>query len=117
MHHCESSLNTCNEMICQDHGGTKSVTEKPRVNAVGTPECDAWCARVTALNCGGEAMTCNASFWCEVREGDCLESTRAHLQCEAEQGTFQCQGTGWSVSSGCSLFRDLCPASGDAGSD
>lgn len=93
----------CNQM-CQDEGGVESMT--PRESAEGTAECDAFCAKIAALPC---ETSCDADFWCGVGAHSCLEARRAELQCKADTGTFECTENGWSSSSGCGSYDELCP--------
>ncbi len=93
------------EASCDAVGGVKGYY--PRETAIGKPECDAFCAKVSPLMCGD----CNEDFFCQVKYGSCMEATLALLDCQAKMGTFQCgaDGAGWSVSSQCPTFEDTCP--------
>jgi hypothetical protein len=94
---------------CADHGG---VREYVQVQSVATStECDAFCARVTALDCGD----CNRLFECQVSYSSCPAATRAQLACGADVGEFSCLsgGDGWEFSADCGTFQELC--SPDAG--
>jgi hypothetical protein len=99
---CESS--------CAAYGGVKGYV--PRVSLAGTPECNAFCARVDALGCG----ECNREFFCEVGPHSCVLAALAQLDCEAETGTFSCDadGSGWQQSSSCGQFEGLCAPDGGA---
>jgi len=114
MHVCSLPTSFCDQLYCHDHGGTQSATETPRETVVGTPECDAFCGRIAALQCPSGPLKCDEKFWCSVRTGECPAAARAHLQCEADKGTFKCEEQGWSSSSGCSTYTELC-AHGDGG--
>jgi hypothetical protein len=71
----------------------------------GTPECEAFCNKIRAA-CGPTA-TCRESFWCEIRPGECAETTRARLACKATDmgGAVMCIENGWSITG------DQCPFS------
>ena len=95
---------------CRDSGGVMSSGETPNVN--DTPECDAVCARATALACGGDTV-CNRYHYCGLDDGECAAEKRAYLRCLADQGTFECNDLGGVTSSsiGCPPAR----CTGDAG--
>jgi hypothetical protein len=98
---------TC-EGWCQEHGGLAGYV--PKQTAAGTPECDAFCGRVEALGCAD----CDRDFHCMVALDSCVAATQAHLACEAETGTFECSedGSGWSSSSNCATYDELCTPDG-----
>lgn len=97
---------------CTDHGGVASVSEQPTVR--DSPECTAFCNKVASLNCGG-TLRCDTWFWCALDANECAEQKRASLQCEVDNGTWQCIGpNGWGESApGCPT--GTCPQ--DAGTD
>jgi len=76
----------------------------------GTPECDAWCARVDELDCPG-GSDCGEDFFCriDVEDGECAESKRAYLTCGADTAMFMCTETGWTAASNCELDNSVCP--------
>jgi hypothetical protein len=81
----------------------------PKLTAVGTTECTAFCAKADNLNCPGTSCAEKADFWCEVSPSSCIEATRAHLQCEADKGVYSCTDSGWQQTTlGCSDFKELC---------
>jgi hypothetical protein len=69
----------------------------------GTPECESFCNKIRTA-CGPTA-SCNESFWCEIRPGECEASARARLACRGSDkgGTVMCTANGWSISG------DQCP--------
>lgn len=117
MYVCTPAQSFCDQMYCSKHGGTKSATETPRQSVVGSAECNAFCARITALQCPSGPVACNQEFWCEVHQGSCPEAARAELQCKADTATFKCEDKGWSSSSSCSSFQELCPQPDSGTSD
>jgi hypothetical protein len=100
---------TC-ESACASHGGVQGYV--PVQNVTGSAECEAFCAKVEALDCG----PCDRDFHCQVEPDSCEAAKRAQLQCEADTGTFVCDpnGSGWSASSSCSQYPELCTPDGGA---
>jgi hypothetical protein len=92
--------------FCQDLGGMLSV--EPVISAVGTAECDAFCAAADALGCPGDSCKSKEDFWCEGTPGDCTEAVKAQLQCKAEMGEFSCDDDSWQSSAPCGTFEELC---------
>ena len=99
------------EEWCEDKGGIDHY--EPRESVMGTPACDAFCAKVEALDCG----SCQEDFFCGVGVDSCKEAEIAHLECMVETGTFECNetGSGWHSSSGCATFDELCGTGGGGG--
>jgi hypothetical protein len=92
---------------CADQGGLERV--QPKLTALGTPECTAFCAKADQLDCPGSSCAENADFWCQVGPDSCVEAKRAELQCRADNGVYECTENGWQrSSSGCSNFDELC---------
>lgn len=92
--------------FCEDLGGVLSV--EPVIAAVGTAECNAFCAAADALGCPGETCKSKEDFWCEADPGGCLEALKAQLQCKAEMGEFSCDEDSWEASAPCGTFEELC---------
>ena len=91
---------------CDELGGFLSI--EPVVSAVGTPECDAFCAKADALACGGNSCKSQQDFWCTASPGECIEALEAQLQCKTEMGEFTCDGNSWQMSAPCGTFDELC---------
>jgi hypothetical protein len=93
---------------CGDAGGTPTV--EPKLNVIGTPECDAFCAKADALGCPGDTCAERADFWCQVSANSCPAAELASLECETQNGTFSCDADSWKMSAqGCGTFSELCP--------
>jgi hypothetical protein len=92
--------------LCDDLGGVASV--EPVVTAVGTEECQAFCAKADGLGCPGDSCKAKEDFWCTAPVGQCLEALQAQLQCETEMGTFSCDDDSWQMSAPCGTFDELC---------
>jgi hypothetical protein len=78
----------------------------------GTPECESFCTKIRTA-CGPTA-SCNESFWCEIRSGECEASTRARLACKGSDkgGTVMCTANGWSITDDQCPFTMDCPDGG-----
>lgn len=98
---------------CENLGGVKSL--EPRISAIGTPECDAFCAKADALGCPGDSCASHEDFWCEGSPSECIEALAAKLACSVEQGDWSCDEDSWQMTSGCPSFSELCGAGGGAG--
>jgi hypothetical protein len=109
---CQSGAELCADR-CADHGGVTRF--EPRQAVEDSAECAAYCNRIQS-QCGADAR-CNVWFWCAIRAGECAESVRDHLACEAETMQVTCTDNGWSSSSGCPHRTELCAPAADAGSD
>jgi hypothetical protein len=68
-------------------------------------ECNAYCAKVEGM-CAG--ATCDRSFSCRIRAGDCAASTKAYLKCTVDTGMWACSAGGFSVVSTCKRDPALC---------
>jgi hypothetical protein len=91
---------------CETLGGMLSI--EPVVTAVGTPACDAFCAKADALGCPGDSCKTMQNFWCAASPGGCIEALEAELQCKTESGTFTCDADSWQLSAPCGTFAELC---------
>jgi hypothetical protein len=102
---CADGAGSC-EVLCREAGGLTSYEAWPHV--IGSPECDAWCARGDALACPMD-VGCNPAFFCLVEEGSCAAAKRAALQCTVDEGEWACGAAGSrSSSSTCPSFDELC---------
>ncbi len=97
--------------VCAQNGGVRSSTPAPDV--VGTPACNAFCAKALSLACP-QGTSCRPYFNCNVPAGECAASVTAELGCQLEAGTWSCDPFGdWVVSSHCmGMFAAMC---GDGG--
>ena len=93
-----------------DRTGSDDGATPDENSLVGTPECDAWCARVDELACPS-SDDCGEDFFCrvDVEDGECAESKRAYLACGADTAMFSCTETGWTAASNCELDNSVCP--------
>lgn len=69
-----------------------------------SPECDAYCTMLLE-RCG---IACSRGISCRVEPGQCVESTRAYLQCLVTGDNTQCADGGGAVTF-CQRDASLCP--------
>jgi hypothetical protein len=67
------------------------ATLSPDEDFTTSPECDAFCSRLTSAACPAADGPCDRVFWCglALRVAACRQARRDYLDC-ASQGTFEC---------------------------
>ena len=111
-----ATVHTSPETTCATACGDAGVASYVQQDAVaGTPECDAYCAKIASLNCPG--ATCDPQKACLIGAFSCPAATQAILACVVQSGSFECMpGGGVTTTSHCGTYTDLC-GTADAGTD
>ncbi len=71
----------------------------------GSAECKAWCDTLMSA-CG---RTCAPEKDCEIRIGQCADSTKNFLQCQVDDGSWSCGADGYTIISSCKRDASVCP--------
>lgn len=88
-----------------DAASPHADTIKVPLDVVGSPECDAYCDK--RLACGYPCRDLG-KYDCFVEPGKCPAAVKAFLQCQADEGIFDCTPTGFTAISGCKYKYWLC---------
>lgn len=107
---CADSGEAACEAACTDRGGVAEVASEPNPATVGTPECTAFCDLLIAMSAElgcGDVERCAPYSACEISEGMCAESARAHLSCQTNTAIFECSDDVLILSSDCP--ESACP--------
>jgi hypothetical protein len=94
-------------LVVSSTSACSSSDPAPPTGVEGTPECDAYCAKIASLGCGA---SCNTRNICKIDEGSCAAAARAKLDCKVKKGVWACLSTsgGYSVVYSCPDFKELC---------